>query len=596
MRTLTGRFLLITLALLARGAGADGPPPNVVLFVTDDQGLGDLGFHGNPVLRTPNLDALARASARMEHFYVSPVCAPTRASLMTGRHAQRTRAIDTYLGRAMMEPAEVTLAEMLADAGWATGIFGKWHLGDCYPMRAMDQGFQESLVHRGGGIGQPSDPEGGERRYTDPVLFHNGRRVQARGFCTDAYVDAALRWMTRQTREGRPFFAYIPTNAPHGPFHDVPPSTYEHYRSQDLSPQRFPQATGQPLPASHDEDRLARIFAMVENIDENVGRLVAGLRDIGVLETTLLIFMCDNGPNTRRYVVGLRGAKGDVYEGGVRSPFLAHWPRKLPSGLASDRVTAHIDVMPTILEACGVSPPDGVRLDGRSLLPLLERREEGWRDRTLVIQAHRGDRAVRYHHMLVRRGNWKLVSPSGFHRELEVVEPRFELYDLTADPYEQRDLAAARPDVVRELQAAYDLWFDDVCRTRPDNFAPPRIHLGAAQAPTVTLTRQDWRRTSDDGGWNRRSRGHWEVLVRDAGPYTARVRFLPDALIEHVEVRLGDFRASADIAPEATSHTFENVMLPVGPGRLEVTLEDAEGTLGAFQVIFEHQRQTEPAR
>ena len=154
------------------------PPtgPNVVLVMTDDQGYGDFSAHGNPVLRTPHLDAMARRSARMQTFYVSPVCAPTRASLMTGRYSQRTRAIDTYIGRAMMEPEEETIAELLAASGWSTGMFGKWHLGDCYPMRPMDQGFDESLVHLGGGIGQPSDPEGGEGKYTDPILFHNGEQ------------------------------------------------------------------------------------------------------------------------------------------------------------------------------------------------------------------------------------------------------------------------------------------------------------------------------------------------------------------------------------------------------------------------------------
>ena len=182
--------------------------PNVVVVMTDDQGYGDFGYMGNPVIRTPNLDALARESVRMESFYVCPVCTPTRASLMTGRWHMRTRAIDTYVGRAMMDPGEVTVAEALEDAGYATGIFGKWHLGDCPPMRPQDQGFQEALVHRGGGIGQPSDPLGGERKYTDAVLFQDGRQVQTRGYCTDVYVTAALEFMERAHGRGRPFFCY----------------------------------------------------------------------------------------------------------------------------------------------------------------------------------------------------------------------------------------------------------------------------------------------------------------------------------------------------------------------------------------------------
>ncbi|MEX2399391.1 MAG: sulfatase-like hydrolase/transferase, partial [Rhodothermales bacterium] len=286
-------------------AGSPGDDrPNVILIMTDDQGYGDFGFTGNPVIRTPNLDALSEESVRLSPFYVSPVCAPTRASLMTGRYNYRTRVVDTWLGRAMMEPDEVTVAEVLRDGGYATGIFGKWHLGDNYPMRPRDQGFEEVLVHRGGGIGQPSDPPGGEGAYTDPILFHNGEEVRMEGYCTDIYFDEAMRWMDSAREEGRPFFAYVSTNAPHGPYHDVPEQLYEEYRAMDLSPARFPQDAGHPLPEENDPDRLARIFAMITNIDDNVGRLMQYLEHAGMADNTLVLFLLDNGPNTRRYVAG----------------------------------------------------------------------------------------------------------------------------------------------------------------------------------------------------------------------------------------------------------------------------------------------------
>ncbi len=570
---------------LRQRAKREARGPNVVLVMTDDQGYGDLGFHGNPVIRTPNLDAMAGRSARMETFYVSPVCAPTRAALMTGRYSQRTRAIDTYIGRAMMEPEEVTVAEALRDAGWATGIFGKWHLGDCYPMRAMDQGFEEVLVHRGGGIGQPSDPEGGESKYTDAVLFHNGARMETKGYCTDVYFDAALDWMRAQHASGHPFFAYIPTNAPHGPFHDVPPELLAEYEAMDLSPERFPREEGYPLPEKHDAKRLAQIFAMITNVDENVGRLFAGLEDMGALEDTLVIYLVDNGPNSRRYVAGMRGNKSSVHDGGVRSPFFAHWPGHLTANTVSDRIAAHVDVLPTILDACDVDPPAGVKLDGRSILPLLEGREVDWPDRTLFVQAHRGNEAVRYHHFLARGQRWKLLNASGFGKELKSVEPAFELYDMEADPGELVDLAAKRPDVVASLRAKYDAWFDDVSNTRSDNYAPPRIVLGAPEAPEVHLTRQDWRRSSGDGGWNRRSIGHWLVDVKAEGPYRVRVRFLEGLAIHRVVLRLGDVEVTAEVAEGRTEHTFEAVPLPVGPGRLETVLEDAEGFSGAYQLI-----------
>ena len=567
------------------------PRPNVVLVMTDDQGYGDLGFTGNPVVRTPNLDAMGRHSARMETFYVSPVCAPTRAALMTGRYCQRTRAIDTWIGRAMMEPAEVTVAEVLRDAGYATGIFGKWHLGDCYPMRPMDQGFEHSLVHRGGGIGQPSDPEGGEGKYTDPVLFRNDERVEAKGYCTDVYFDEARNWMREEHDAGRPFFAYIATNAPHGPFHDVPPALRAEYASMDLSPARFPAGPGHALPEEHDADRLARIFAMITNIDDNIGRLFTTLEEMGELENTLVLYLVDNGPNTRRYVAGMQGMKSWVHEGGVRSPFFAHWPARLRAGATSNMVAAHIDVMPTILDACNVPRPVGVRLDGRSLLPLLEERPVDWFDRTVVIQAHRGNEAVRYHHFLARNQRWKLLNASGFGKELEEVEPHFELYDMAADPLEQTNVADAHPEIVRWMRADYDAWFDDVSSTRHDNYAPPRIVLGSPNALRSDLTRQDWRRTSNDGGWNLRSLGFWEVDIVDPGPFRMRLRLLRGLEVHHATVRLdaaeggGKSRWEADIPPGATEYTFDDLALPLGSARLTVELEDDKGIVGAHQVI-----------
>ena len=582
------RLHAIGLTLLTAFPALGSDRPNVVGVITDDQGWGDFGFHGNRTVRTPNLDQLARESARVESFYVSPVCAPTRAALMTGRWTQRTRAIDTYIGRAMMDPEEITIAEALGDSGYATGIFGKWHLGDCYPMRPQDQGFQESLVHRGGGIGQPSDPEGGEGKYTDPVLFENGERRELRGYCTDIYFDSAVEFMGRAAEAGRPFFAYIATNAPHGPFHDVPEGLLEEYRNTDLSPAAFPVTEGgHALPEKNDENKLSRIFAMITNIDEGFGRMTRALKELGIADDTIVIYMLDNGPNTRRYVGGMRGMKSDVHEGGVRSPLWIRWPARLEAGRTTDRVAAHVDVMPTLLDACGVDRSEGNRLDGRSLLPLLE--GEGvtdWPDRDLVIQAHRGDRAVRYHHFLLRNQRWKLLNASGFGKELEEVEPSFELYDMAADPLEKNNLASSEPEVLAELVARYDAWFDDVSSTRPDNYAPPRIALGADEAPETHLTRQDWRRVSKDRGWARTSLGYWEVDVRSAGPYAIRVRFPGNSEVTSVKLRCGELEISRTCKPEDSDLLLEGLELQVGPGRMEVELASGDGTLfGAHQVI-----------
>ena len=270
--------------------------PNVIVIMSDDQGVGDYGFQGNPVIRTPQLDAMRTRSGLLSKFYVSPVCAPTRACLMTGRYNYRTRCIDTYIGRAMMDTDEVTMAEFLRDAGYQTGIYGKWHLGDNYPLRAMDQGFQDSLVHRGGGIGQPSDPVGAEGKYTDPTLIKNGVEVPMKGYCTDLYFDAAMDFISKSTRDDKKFFTYIATNAPHGPFHDVPQRLYEEYRNVDFTPILIKPIN--PGRMEKESDKLARIAAMITNIDENVGRLFGKLDSLGITENTIVVYLNDNGPNS----------------------------------------------------------------------------------------------------------------------------------------------------------------------------------------------------------------------------------------------------------------------------------------------------------
>ncbi|MGL4463377.1 MAG: sulfatase-like hydrolase/transferase, partial [Planctomycetia bacterium] len=324
MLHLVGRWFVLGLALVATAADAvetKRKRPNVVLVMTDDQGYGDLGCHGNPIVRTPNLDRLSRESAVLPYFYVSPVCTPTRASLLTGRYNYRTRAIDTYRGRAMMDPAETTVAELLQPAGYTCGVFGKWHLGDVAPLRAVDQGFATALVHRGGGLGQSSDPPGAEGKYTDPVLFRNGAAEHCQGYCTDVYFTEGMKWAEEQADGGRPFFLYLPTNAPHGPFNDVPQDKYAYYKSKAIAVDGFPVVGGRGADPKLNADVLARVYAMIENVDDNVGRLLAWLDARGLADDTLVLFLTDNGEATAGYNAGLRGRKTEVYDGGIRSPF-----------------------------------------------------------------------------------------------------------------------------------------------------------------------------------------------------------------------------------------------------------------------------------
>ena len=575
-----GLELLVGLILLGGGSTSmPGTPPgearpNIVLIMTDDQGHGDLGVHGNPVLETPRLDRLAAESARAGTFYVHPVCTPTRAALVTGRHPQRSTAIDTWIGRAMLDPSAVTIAERLSDEGYSTGIFGKWHLGDCAPMRAIDQGFDVSVIHAGGGIGQPSDPPGGESAYTDPILYRNGVPESFEGYCTAVYVDEAIRFIDRVDK---PFFLTLTTNAPHGPFGDVPEDLYDKYRAMDL----------EPVGATN-HDRQARIFAMDEDIDRQVGRLLDHLEASGLVEDTVVIYLHDNGPDHDGYVAGLRGRKGSVHEGGVRSPLFVRWPRRIDPGDRPELMGAHLDLHPTILELCRVVPDPGMPVDGISLVPALLDPAVSTMDRSIVIQAHRGDRPVRWHHAMVRNGRWKLVNHSGFGREIpegEAVEMDLALYDLHEDPAETRDLAGEHPDRVEHLSRVYQDWWASTIVVGKDAYRPPAIRLGP-DAGTVRLTRQDWRRTRE-GPWGGRSQGRWWIESVPGAAHDILLRKLPSAEVrpDEFEIRFDGKVLRAGEWPNGESTVvLKEVDVPSGRGWLEVRCRDVDGEYGPYQV------------
>lgn len=518
--------------------------PNLVLIITDDQGYGDLSIHGNPHLKTPHIDGIAAEGVRFTQFQVSPVCSPTRASLMTGRYNYRTGVVDTYLGRSMMYPDEVTIAEILGRNGYRTGLFGKWHLGDNYPMRPIDQGFQVALCHNGGGIGQPSDPPGNS--YFDPILQENGKPVRVKGYCTDIFFERAAEFI--EASRQRPFFAYISTNAPHTPL-EVAEELVAPFRAHGL------------------DDTTAKIYGMVKNIDDNVGRLLERLARLELEQDTIVIFLTDNGPQQDRFNAGMRGRKGTVYQGGIRVPSFFRWPRSIQRGRTIDTIAAHIDVLPTLLEACGVALPAGLRIDGRSLLPLIRGQDPSWPERTLFTQWHRGDQPEPYRSAAVRTSRYKLIDGK-------------ELYDLSGDPGEQHELAAANPKIAAQLRASYERWFKDVSSTR--GYAPPRIYVGAEQENPVILTRQDWR--GPKASWDENGLGHWEVDVRTSGRYEILLRTFPAPADGTARFRLNNLDLEQPIAKGATECRFPPAVLQSGPGRAEPVLEYGGTQVGARYV------------
>lgn len=558
------RKLLAILSITLLTSATFAAPPNIIVVMPDDMGYGDTGATGNSVIRTPNLDRLASESAELTNFYVSPVCSPTRACLMTGRYNFRTRCIDTFKGRSMMDPDEVTIAEALKGGGYATGIFGKWHLGDNYPMRPQDQGFDESLIHRGGGLAQPSEPIENERRYTDPILFRNGEEVQAEGYCTDIYFDEAIEFMDQSKKAGKPFFVYLPPNAPHGPYHDVPEDLLKHYQSVDLAP------ILEGKESEKHKDTVARVFAMVENIDQNMGKLDAYLKESGQFENTIVMFFTDNGPNSMRYVGPFRGMKSHVHEGGIHTMFWARWPERLKAGAESDRIAAHIDILPTLLDAAEVSVPEGVKLDGRSVLPLLSGAGENWEDRYLFIQSHRGNEPVKFNHFAMRNQEWKLLRNTGFGSEVEVKESPFELYHIANDPGESKNLADEKPEQVEKMKQEYQAWFADVGSTREENYAPPRIVIGDRSEPVSDLSIQDWRVPNGAQGWG--EGGTWKVTFTGEDTYSVAVRWSEPIGARDVELSIGEQVVSGTLGEGETELLFSEVKVEKGDSDVSVAV------------------------
>ena len=513
-----------------------------MLVITDDQGYGDLACHGNSVLRTPNLDRFHSESVRFTDFHVDPLCSPTRAALLTGRYAYRTGVTAAYAGRSILRKDEVTLADMLSAGGYRTGLFGKWHLGDNWPYRPNERGFDDTVVCWSGGVTQAADWWGND--YFDDTYYRNNVPEEFTGYCTDVFFDEGLRFI--EENSNRPFFLFLPTNAPHAPY---------------WVDERY----SQPYVAMGIEEPQASFYGMIENIDDNFGRLRAKLSELGLEENTILIFMTDNGSAAgwrNGHNAGMRAGKGSNYDGGHRVPFFVRWPDAgLGGGCDVDSLSAHIDIVPTLLELTGESRP-GVEFDGRSLVPFLTGEESFGGDRTHFIQ----------HQQVLREGEYQMESPRPFYHS-SVLTNRWrlvsgsELYDIRADPGQQDDLASQHPEIVTGLRNEYEDWWRDVTQ-RFDEYL--EIPVGAEEANPVRLTSFDWytggppnQRVIQDapaeGTW---VDGFWAIEVARPGRYRITLRERPpvanyavDGLIGHLQV--GDQRAAQSIPKGARSVAFE---------------------------------------
>ena len=436
--------LAASVALPFAPAHAEVSKPNIILVMPDDVGYGDYACLGNPIMRTPSVDAFKKEGLLFTQFHVSPFCSPTRSALMSGRHEFKNGVTHTIRERERMSLKTFTLPQMLKTAGYTSGVFGKWHLGDEAAYRPESRGFDEVYIHGGGGIGQTCPGSCGDapgNTNIDPALWHNGKFENTKGYCTDLFFAQAIQWMNTKREAKQPFFAYIPLNAAHGP-HVLPKDYYQQY-------------LGKPGVS----EEAAKFFGMIENVDTNFGKLLAKLNEWGIADNTLVIYLgTDNGGTAGRkiFAAGLNGGKGTVYQGGTLAPCFFRWPKGgIPAGAECNALSAHLDLFPTLAEITGATLSAEVKqqVEGRSLLPLLKNPKAEWADHTLVHHRGRWEKgkaaASKFETCAIQNSRFTLVNNS-------------ELYDLKADPGETRNVIAKHPEVVATLRAAYDQWWADV--------------------------------------------------------------------------------------------------------------------------------------
>nr|WP_299073374.1 arylsulfatase [uncultured Allomuricauda sp.] len=548
--------------------------PNIILIITDDQGFGDLGYYGNPNIKTPVLDSLAERSVRFDEFLVNPVCAPTRSALMTGKYPMSTGVHDTYRGGAMMATEEVTIAELLKEANYKTGMIGKWHLGDNYPMRPQDQGFEYTLNHLSGGIGQYGDWPNTLKRdssYFDPILWSNGKQVQTKGYCTDVFTKAAMEYV--EENKDDPFFLYLSFNAPHGPL-QLPQEYYDMYKDTDSDEGLIDQGNPYPKVTKHSRENARKVYGMVTNIDDNLRLLFNKLESLGIEENTLVIFMTDNGPQHPRYIAGMRGRKGSVFQGGVRVPSFWYYPKMFKEARDIKAPAAHYDILPTLAELAGAKIPVGLEIEGESLMPLLTKAEDNFPNR--IINRYWSRTApVRYRNVSTRKGNLKLVGVG----QDDEGNDKFELFDLSKDYFEQNDISGENEAIVKELKSEMDIWLTTMESSKHIVESPKPI-IGTTFENPVMLNQNDAHFEKVVG--IKKDFIYWDAKIDETKSFDITVHL--DKGLNHngnLELVIGDDSRKMEFEGKGqTQLSFKNILLNKGDVRIMPKLYvERNGTL-----------------
>ncbi len=503
--------------------------PNVLLMVSDDQGYGDLSCFNNEYLKTPNLDSLFNQGARLTNYINSPLCAPTRASLMTGRYNYRTGVWDTWMGRLGLHEDEVTLGDYFNEAGYSTGLFGKWHLGENPPALPRDNGFQESLRLVGGD------------RF-DPTMIKNGKTKKMKGYFDDIIFGHAIDFVEKN--KDKPFLACVTSFLPHdGKKPQVPEEYIEPFRDiEGLKP--------------GDQE----VYAMVAKLDQNIGRMLKKLEELDLDRETVVIFMSDNGPLKlcpdlvsnpeilackrhdygNRYNCGLRGGKTNVYEGGIKVPCFINWPGVTKPSQKVEELSAHIDILPTLLDICNIPQKKEPEIDGISLVPYLKETDTDENDRAVFIQSHRVEVPQPWQNCTVRESRYKLINDD-------------ELYDLKNDPGEENNIADEKPGILARLKKRYEKWFADV--TKNDPFRPGITYIGYPENPDVRFNI-----------YHHHPKG-WPVKVFDKGPYKIKITGIQNQLFSDSSkmcLKIGDKVLEQKISKDKDHLVFDNVKMAKG--------------------------------
>ncbi|MBF0196184.1 MAG: arylsulfatase [Planctomycetes bacterium] len=535
--------------------------------MTDDQGYGDMSAHGNPILKTPEMDKIHAQSVRFTDFHVSPKCTPTRGSLMTGLDPMRNGATHVCQGLSMMNREVKIMPQYFAESGYATGLFGKWHLGDSYPHQPRFRGFQEVLSFRAWGITSLADYWG--NTYFNPMLMHNGVDEKYEGYCTDIFFDEAMKWMSSCKDQGKPFFVYLPTNTPHYP---------------NVCPKKF----SDPYKGKKHKGLLAHaeFYGMISNIDENMGRLENFLKEKDLRDNTILLFLSDNGSQSvkaaKLYNAGMKSHKGSIYEGGHRVHLFVRWiDGQLSHGKDISDLTIVQDILPTLVELCGLKDKKNQH-DGRSFAELLKGKKESLEERISVIQAF--NNAKKWSHALVMKDKWRLMRHKGGN----------ELYDISLDPHQDQNVYDQFPEVVKELSSHYDLWYKGTAKAWHD---PRYIIIGSEYQNPLNLYSNDWIGDYCDHAGNlgqAKAKGFWHIQVEREGEYEIELRRWPEesqkTLVEawapnkpktarpiaKASLKVADFEKAVAINAEDTHAQF-TVRLKKGQTKLETRFFDEHG-------------------